>query len=144
MSSFYHAQSGRTFYAGGGIAGRSAYDEAVYLGLFRGSPAEFVEWLRGQPGEAGPEGASGEAGTPGPAGAPGPVGPPLRFRPPVATLGDRPATADEGDLVLVEATGEVWTWRDGAWAFPMPWPGSISDALGDIEAALAAILGGGD
>lgn len=117
MSSFYHSQSGRTFFVGGGIPGRSAYDEAVHLGLFTGTPAEFVAWLQGQPGPQGGPGA------PGPDGPPGPPGPPLRFLAPVPGEGDLPAEAENGDAVLVEATGELRVRQQGQWSLPMLWVG---------------------
>lgn len=107
MSSFHHSQSGRTIYVGGGIPGRSAYEEAVFLGLFEGSPEEFILWLQGPPG----------------VGLTGPAGPPARFLPPVGTDAERPAAAEDNELVVVEETGRVWLWRDGTWAFSMPWAG---------------------
>lgn len=117
MSSFHHAQSGKTFFVGGGIPGRSAYDEAVHLGLFTGTPEEFVLWLQGADGAAGPAGADG------PAGPAGPAGPPLHFLAPVAAEADVPAAAADGDAVLVEAAGELWVRQDGAWSVSGRWVG---------------------
>lgn len=125
MSSFYHSQSGRTIYVGGGIPGRSAYDEAVYLGLFTGSPEEFIQFLHGAPGQPGADGPPGAEGPPGPE---GPPGQPLRWLAPVATEAARPAVAENGSAVLVEDIGRVWIWRDGGWAFSLPWRGPKGDA----------------
>lgn len=117
MSSYYHSQSGKTFFVGGGIPGRSAYQEAVHLGIFSGSPEEFLIWLQGS---AGPQGDPGAGGSPGPA---GPPGPPLRFIAPVATDDDLPGDAIDGDAVLVEAAGEVRVRQGGAWSQPILWVG---------------------
>lgn len=104
MSSFYHPPSGKTFYVGGGIPGRSAYEEAVALGLFSGTAAEFIEWLR----------------------APRM---PLRFLPPVADVASLPAEAEPGDAAVVIETGRLHVWQDGAWGDGMPWVGGAGESI---------------
>jgi hypothetical protein len=81
---------------------------------------------QGEVGPAGPAGAQGEIGPAGPQGEVGPKGDQgdqgipglgIRFIARVATVGDLPASAAQGDLYLVEATGDAWVWSDTAAAF---------------------------
>lgn len=98
----------------------------------------------GLPGEVGPKGdigntgPQGETGPAGPAGAEGPMGPQgpqgdvgpkgdqgdqgipglgITFQGRVATVGDLPATAVQGDMYIVDATGDAWVWSNDAGAF---------------------------
>jgi hypothetical protein len=74
-----------------------------------------IQGVQGEPGPAGPQGESGPAGVDGVQGPEGPQGVPglgLRFVARVATVGDLPATATQGDVYLIEATGDAWVWDD--------------------------------
>ena len=99
---------------------------------------------KGDTGAVGPAGAQGEAGPQGPAGADGAAGPQgevgpkgdtgatgpkgdqgdqgipglgIVFQGRVATVGDLPATAAQGDMYIVSETGDAWVWADDAGAF---------------------------
>jgi hypothetical protein len=83
----------------------------------------------GPQGEVGPVGPAGADGTVGPAGPQGEVGPKgdqgeqgipglgITFKGRVATVGDLPATASQGDMYIIDSTGDAWVWDDGAAAF---------------------------
>jgi hypothetical protein len=80
----------------------------------------------GPTGPVGPAGEKGDAGVAGPQGEPGPKGDQgdqgipglgITFRGRVATVGDLPATAVQGDMYIVDATGDAWVWSDAAVAF---------------------------
>jgi hypothetical protein len=83
----------------------------------------------GPQGEVGPAGPQGEQGLTGPAGPKGDVGPKgdqgdqgipglgITFKGRVATVGDLPATATQGDMYIIDSTGDAWVWDDGAAAF---------------------------
>lgn len=83
----------------------------------------------GPQGEVGPVGPRGEQGITGADGAKGDVGPKgdqgdqgvpglgILFKGRIATVGDLPATATQGDLYLIDATGDAWVWSDTAAAF---------------------------
>lgn len=88
-----------------------------------------VQGIQGEPGIAGPQGEvgpigpTGLAGPQGPAGldgAEGPQGIPglgITFIGRVPTVADLPATATQGDMFIVEETGDGWVWSDTASAF---------------------------
>lgn len=65
----------------------------------------------------GPEGPQGSTGPQGPA------GPPLRFLAPVEAESGLPAEAEDGDAIVVLATGALWLWQGGEWSFSVPWTG---------------------
>jgi hypothetical protein len=83
----------------------------------------------GPQGEVGAAGPQGEQGLTGPAGPQGDVGPKgdqgdqgipglgITFKGRVATVGDLPATATQGDMYIIDSTGDAWVWDDGAAAF---------------------------
>lgn len=121
MSSFYHAQSGKMVYVGGGIPGRSAYEEAVAKG-FVGTEAE---WLASLKGERGADGVPGEPGAPGPRGEPGAPGPVTRALPLMPLTAPRAVRA--GDILICQPSTwpagtdvvRVYQWiRDG---LPISW-----------------------
>jgi hypothetical protein len=81
---------------------------------------------QGEVGPAGPAGAQGEIGPAGPQGEVGPKGDQgdqgipglgIVFQGRVATVGDLPATATQGDMYIVNATGDAWVWADDVGAF---------------------------
>jgi hypothetical protein len=77
----------------------------------------------GAQGEVGPAGAQGEAGPAGADGATGPEGPQglpglgLQFIARIPTVDDLPATANQGDVYLIEASGDAWVWDNTVPAF---------------------------
>jgi hypothetical protein len=71
--------------------------------------------LTGPAGTTGPQGPQGTQGPTGNTGPQGPAGPPLNVLAPVATEEDLPAEGDEGDAIVVTATGEMWTWHVDDW-----------------------------
>lgn len=80
----------------------------------------------GSQGATGPQGAAGEKGATGPAGPTGPKGDigdqgipglGLKFIARVPTVADLPATATQGDLYIVDATGDAWVWSNTLGAF---------------------------
>jgi hypothetical protein len=79
--------------------------------------------IQGVQGETGPAGAQGEPGAAGADGAQGPEGPQgipglgLRFIARVPTIDDLPATANQGDVYLIEASGDAWVWDETVTAF---------------------------
>lgn len=73
----------RTIVGPRGDPGKSAYEQAVSLGHFKGSFAEWLVSLKGErgadsvvPGPQGPKGDKGDVGPQGEVGPPGPQGPP--------------------------------------------------------------------
>jgi hypothetical protein len=81
---------------------------------------------QGEVGPVGPAGADGEVGPAGPQGEVGPKGDQgdqgipglgITFKGRVATVGDLPATATQGDMYIIDSTGDAWVWDDGAAAF---------------------------
>lgn len=133
MSSFYHAQSGKTVYVGGGIPGRSAYEEAV-AGGFQGTAAEWLASLTLQ-GEPGPPGPPGDPGSPGAAGPAGPVTralPILPQRTPrLVMVGDQMICQPSIWPVDVEIAARAYAWlRDGepiAWATEATYSRTVDD-----------------
>jgi hypothetical protein len=83
----------------------------------------------GPQGEVGPVGPKGDQGDIGPAGPQGEVGPKgdqgdqgvpglgITFQGRVATVGDLPATAAQGDMYIVSETGDAWVWANDVGAF---------------------------
>jgi hypothetical protein len=74
-----------------------------------------IQGVQGEPGPAGAQGEAGPAGVDGVEGPEGPQGVPglgLRFIARVATVGDLPATATQGDVYLIEATGDAHVWDE--------------------------------
>ena len=71
----------------------------------------------GAQGETGPAGAQGEPGPKGDKGDQGIPGLGITFKGRVATVGDLPATATQGDMYIVDATGDAWVWSETAAAF---------------------------
>jgi hypothetical protein len=70
---------------------------------------ELMGRLVGQDGAVGPQGEAGPKGDQGDQGIPG-LG--IRYQGRVATVGDLPATSVQGDLYVVDATGDAWVWSD--------------------------------
>jgi hypothetical protein len=68
----------------------------------------------GGEGSVGPQGPEGPMGPTGPQGIPG-LG--ITFIGRVATVGDLPTTAAQGDLYIIDATGDAWVWSDSLGAF---------------------------
>ena len=80
--------------------------------------------LPGPAGPQGPQGPQGEMGTPGQAGPQGPQGPQgpagqdgtgVQIIGTVPTVNDLPASADPGDLYIVEADGDGYVWDGSMW-----------------------------
>jgi hypothetical protein len=71
----------------------------------------------GPQGEVGPKGDTGATGPKGDQGDQGIPGLGIVFQGRVATVGDLPATAAQGDMYIVNATGDAWVWADDAGAF---------------------------
>jgi len=89
----------------------------------------------GADGAVGPQGPQGDIGPIGPQGDIGPIGPQgevgpkgdqgdqgipglgITFKGRVATVGDLPATAAQGDAYIIDATGDAWVWSDTSAAF---------------------------
>ena len=71
--------------------------------------------VAGPTGPQGMTGGTGPAGPAGPAGADGVAGPGIAFRASVATVGDLPASAPNGDARIVSSNGHLWVRTAGAW-----------------------------
>lgn len=71
----------------------------------------------GAQGDTGPVGPQGEVGPKGDTGDQGIPGLGITFKGRVATVGDLPATAIQGDMYIVEADGNAWVWSDTVSAF---------------------------
>jgi len=71
---------------------------------------------QGVPGTPGAQGPKGDTGSTGPQGATGPQGPEgaagtgINFKGQVATVGNLPSGAADGDAYVVTATGDMWVW----------------------------------
>jgi hypothetical protein len=79
-----------------------------------------IQGVQGEPGPAGAQGEAGPAGVDGVEGPEGPQGVPglgLRFIARVPTIDDLPATANQGDVYLIEASGDAWVWDETVPAF---------------------------
>jgi hypothetical protein len=79
-----------------------------------------IQGVQGDPGPAGAQGEAGPAGVDGVEGPEGPQGIPglgLRFIARVPTIDDLPATANQGDVYLIEASGDAWVWDETVPAF---------------------------
>lgn len=64
--------------------------------------------IRGPQGAQGPQGDAGPPGAPGADGAQGEAGTGIQFQGSVATVGDLPGSADQGDAYLVQADDSLW------------------------------------
>jgi hypothetical protein len=71
----------------------------------------------GPQGEVGPQGPIGPEGPKGETGETGPIGVGIVFRGRVPTVADLPATAEQGDMWVVDETGDAWVWSDVLGAF---------------------------
>lgn len=71
-----------------------------------------VQGPQGAPGPAGPTGADGPQGPVGPQGPQGIPGLGLTFVARVADVVDLPSTAKQGDMYIVNSTGDAWVWSD--------------------------------
>lgn len=147
MSSFYHAQSGKTIYVGGGIPGRSAYEEAVAAG-FEGTAAEWLAALQVQ-GEPGPPGPPGDPGAPGQPGPPGPVTralPILQLRAPrLVRVGDQMICRPSVWPPETEIASRSYGWlRDGEpidWATDATYARTVDDEGRSIACEETVIIG---
>jgi hypothetical protein len=100
--------------ASGGSAGGSGGGESGPAG-----PAG-PQGPQGIQGATGPAGATGATGPQGPQGPQGIAGLGITFQARIATEADLPATGVQGDMYIVDATGDAWIW---------------SDSMGDFENA---------
>jgi hypothetical protein len=122
-----------------GAEGLSAYEVAVTNG-YPGTEAEWIASLEGATGPAGAKGDTGEAGPIGPEGPKGDTGETgtpgvgIVFRGRVPTVADLPATADQGDMWVVDETGDAWVWSDTLGAFenvgPIVGPAGVAGPQG--------------
>jgi hypothetical protein len=90
----------------------------------------------GVDGDTGPQGPVGPQGPEGPIGPQGIPGLGITFVGRVETVADLPATAAQGDLYLINATGDAWIWEDDKSAFvnagPIVGPTGAQGPKGDV------------
>lgn len=72
---------------------------------------------KGDQGDIGPQGPQGDVGPKGDQGDQGIPGLGITFQGRVATVADLPATATQGDMYIVNETGDAWIWDNGVGAF---------------------------
>ena len=116
------------------------WDGAVWVnvGAIQGPKGDTGEaGPQGIQGEVGPQGIQGVQGLQGPQGVPGvdgsdgADGTSVKLKGSVATVGDLPAGAAEGDLYVVVATGDGHVWGGAEWANVGPIRGPKGDT-GDV------------